>query len=79
MDGVDLLFDGERDDSLDIEIRLNGAESFARLVGFIGLEAMQAEAVFLRVNRDGAEPQFGGRAHDADGDFSAVQGKEFFH
>ena len=40
---------------------------------------MQAQAVFLRIDGDGAQAQLVGRAKNADGDFAAVQCQQFFH
>ena len=79
VDEIDALFFGERDDAFDIEIGLDGTEAFADQVGFVGFEAMEAEAVFFGVNGDGAQPELGGGAHDADRDFATVQGEEFLH
>jgi len=50
------------------------AHPFPDLIGFVGFEAVQAEAVLLRVDRHGAQPQLGRRAHNADGDLAAIQG-----
>ena len=33
---------------------------------------MQRKAIFVRVNRDGADAHFGCGAHDADGDFATI-------
>jgi hypothetical protein len=60
MDGVYAFLARQGDDAVDVE------------AGFIGLEAVQGEAVFLRVNGDGAQTQFAGGAQDADGNFAAV-------
>ena len=78
VDEIDAFFFGERDDAFDIEIGLDGTVAFADEVGFVGFEAMQAKAVFLRIDGDGAQAEFGGGAQDADGDFTTVQGKSFF-
>ena len=79
MDGVDALFLRQRDDAVDIQIGLDRAFALADQVGFVGFEAVQAEAVFLRINGHGADAQFIGRAQDADRDFAAVQGEKFTH
>jgi hypothetical protein len=72
MDRVDALLFRECDDPIDIEIRLYGTEPIADLIGFIGFEAMQTEAVLFRIDGNRAQAQFGGGAHDADGNFTAV-------
>ena len=70
---------GQRDDAFDVQVGFHRALALADQVGFVGLEAVQGEAVFLRIDGDGAQAQFVGRAQDADGDFAAIQGKKFFH
>ena len=72
MDGVDLVLLGERDDAGDVEVRPDRLARLADLVGLVGLEAVQGEAVFVRVDGDGADAQLVGRAEDADGDLAAV-------
>jgi hypothetical protein len=47
-------------------------------IGLVRLETVHAEkAVLLRVNGDGAKPEFRGRANDADGDLAAVGDEQF--
>ena len=79
MDGVDALFGGQRDDAVHVQIGLNRTFACADQVGFIGLEAMQAQPIFLRIDRDGSQAQLGGRAKDTDGDLTTVQREQFFH
>ena len=55
MDRVDALFRGQRDDALDVEIGLDRPLALADQVGFVGLEAVQREAVFLGIDGDGAQ------------------------
>ena len=68
------FFFGEGDDAFDIEVGLDGAEAFADEVGFVGFKAVQTEAIFFGIDGDRAEAEFGGGAHNADGDFTTVQG-----
>src|SRR4051794_7816244 len=79
VDRVDLFFRGERDDALEIEVGFDRPFAFADKIRFVGLESMQREAIFLRINGYRAQPEFIGRAQDADSDFAAIQSKEFFH
>lgn len=79
MDRVDLFFGGQRDDRVDIEVSLHGTFAAADQVGFVGFEAMQAEAIFLRVDGDGAELELVGGAENADGDLASIEREEFFH
>lgn len=78
VDGVDAFFFGEGDDAVDIEVSADGAFVFIELVGFVSFEAMGAEAVFVGVDGDRADAEFGGGSHDADGDLGAVGDEEFF-
>ena len=78
MDEVHASFHGEGDDAGDVEVSADGAFVFADEIRFIGLEAVDAEAVFLRVNGDGAQAQFGGGAKDADGNLAAIGHEQFF-
>jgi hypothetical protein len=73
MDGVDALFPGQGHNAFCVEIGLHRALAFAHEVRFVGLEAVQREAVFLRVDSDRAQPQFIGCAQNADGDFAAIE------
>ena len=72
MDGVDLVLAGQGDDAGDVEVGADRLAGLADAVGLVGLEAVQGEAVFVRVDGDGADAQFVGGAKDADGDFAAV-------
>jgi hypothetical protein len=70
---IHAAFFGERDDPVNIQIRLDGTFPRADLIGLVCLKAVQSETVFLRIDADGAESQFGGRAEDANSDFAAVR------
>ena len=72
MDGVNLALDGQGDDARDVEIGFDGGLAFADQVGLVGLETVQAEAIFLGIDGDGTQVQLGGGAKDADGDLAAV-------
>ena len=77
MNGIDADCSGKRDDAGDVEV---GADRFAGLadaVGLVRLEAVQGEAVLVRVDGDGADAEFVGRAEDADGDFAAIGDEQF--
>ncbi len=76
MDGVDVLFLRHRNDSLDVEIGSDGTLAGADQIRLIRLEAVDAEAVLLRIHGHSAESQFGGGAKDADGDFRPVGGHQ---
>ena len=48
-------------------------------IRFIRFEPMETQPVFLRIDGDRAKSEFGGGAKDTNGDFSAIQGQQFFH
>ena len=52
MDGVHAFFRSHRDNSVRVQIGLHGTFSLAYQVGFVGFEAMQAEPVFLGIDRN---------------------------
>ncbi len=54
------------------QIGLGGLHRLADQVAFVRLEAMQREAVLVRVDGDGTNAQLAGRPHDADGDLAAI-------
>ena len=76
MDRIDLGFDRDAQDVLDVEVRVHGRLAAAHQVGLVGLGPVQGEAVFLRVDRDGADAQLVGGAHDADGDLTAIRDEQ---
>ena len=60
------------DDAGDVEVGADRLAGLADAIGLVGLEAVQGEAVFVRVDGDGADAEFVGRAKDANGDLAAV-------
>ena len=78
MDRVDVVLFRDRDDAGNVEIRLDGALADTDLVRFVSLEAMERQAVFLRINRDGAQAELGGGAEDTNRDLAAISGEQFF-
>ena len=76
---VDPFFLGQGDDAVDVQIGFHRPLALADLVGFVGFEAVQAQPVFFGIDGDGAQAELGRRAHDADGDFTAIEGEQFFH
>ncbi len=57
MDRVDLVLAGQGNDAVDIEVRAERLARGADAIRLIGLEAMQREAILVRVNGDGANAQ----------------------
>ena len=72
MDRIGARLARDPQDVRNIEVGLDGALALADQIGLIGLGAMQAEAVFLRIDRDRLDVELVGRAHDADGDLAAI-------
>ena len=60
MDRVHALLLRDRDDALDVEIGADRSLPLADPVRFVRLETVEREAVFLGVDGDGAQAQFGG-------------------
>ena len=77
MNDVHALLLRERDDALDVEIRADRPLPLAHAISLVRLEAVHRKPILLGVNRDGAQAQFGRRAHDADGDLRAVSDEQF--
>ena len=76
---VDTFLLRQRHDAFHIQVSLDRPFAFADQIGFIRLEAMQREPVFLGVDGHRPQTQFVGGAEDADSDLAAIQSKEFFH
>ena len=74
MDRVDINGFSQSDDAVDVEIGLDRALVLPDLVGFVGLETVETEAVFFGIDGDCAEAEFIGGAEDADGDFATIEG-----
>ncbi|MCY1207759.1 hypothetical protein D9M72_193660 [compost metagenome] len=72
MNGVDLCLPGDAQDVVDVEVSRQRLLALADQIALIGLEAMQREAVFLRINRHRAHIHLGGGAHHADRDLGTV-------
>jgi len=73
MDGIDSSIPGHGDNAIDIKVGSHRPFAFAHKVGFVRLEPMHAEAVFLRIDRHRAEPQFRAGAEDPDGDLGTIR------
>ena len=78
MNRVHAFFLGDGNDALDVEIRGDRSLVLADEIRLVRLESVQAEAVGLRVDGDGAQIQFRARAENADGNLATVGSEEFF-
>jgi hypothetical protein len=81
VDRVGPVLLGDRDDLLDVQITLDGLPAVLRadLVRLVGLEAVEREAVLVRVDGDRLEPKLRGRPEHADGDLAPVGNQQFPH
>lgn len=79
MNRIHTLFRRHGDHPIDFQVRLHRSFAFADQIRLIGLEAMQAQPVFLRKDSHRTQSQFVGRSEDADGDFPAIQCQQFPH
>ena len=77
MNYVHALFLRQRDDARDVEIRAHRSFALTNQISLVRLEAMNRQPIFLRVDGHGAETQLGGRAKNADGDFTSVGDQQF--
>jgi hypothetical protein len=68
---------GEFHDALVVKVGSDRAFRRVELVGFVGLEAVDGKAVFLREDGNGAETELSGGAENPDRDFAAVGGHDF--
>ena len=76
MDRVDLVLLGQRDDVVDVQVRLQRLARLADRIRFVRLEAVEGVAILVRVHRDRANAQLVGAAKHADGDLAAIGGEQ---
>jgi hypothetical protein len=79
VDGVHALFGSHCNDAMRVQIGLHWTFSSSYEVRFVGFETMQAQSIFLRIDRHRSQAQLGGSAENTDGDLTTVQSKQFFH
>jgi hypothetical protein len=79
VDGIHAALFRDRHDPIDVEIGLDRSLTLADQIGFVSLESMQAQAIFVGIDSGGPDLQFVGGAENAYGDFSAIQGQKFFY
>ncbi len=79
VDGIDFVAFRQGDDAGDVEVGADRLAGLAGAVGFVGLEAVQGEAVLVGVDRHRADAQLGGGAKDADRDLAAVGDEELLN
>ena len=78
MDGIAVGLDRHADDVVHRQIGGDGAERLADGIGFVGLEAVEGEAVLVREDRDRGLAHLVGRAQDADRDLAPVRHQNSF-
>ncbi len=81
MNRVDAVAQRHFDDGRDVQVRADRLASFGRSdqKRFVGLEAVQREAILVAVDRHGLQPELGGGAKTADGDFRTVGDEQLLH
>ena len=77
VDAVDAMGLGQGHDPFDVEVGADRFAGAAHHVGLVGLEAVQREAVFMSVDRDGANAEFVCRSEHPDGDLAAIGDEQF--
>jgi hypothetical protein len=78
MNEINLPLFGQRYQAWDVKVSADRSLAFADQVGFIRLESMDAEAIFLGVNRHSPQSQLRRRPENADGDFIAIGSQQPF-
>ena len=73
MDGVALRLHRDANDVVHGQVGGDGAPPLADTVGLVGLEAVEGEVIFLRVDRDRGLAHLVGGAQDANGDLAPVR------
>ena len=79
MNRIDAAIPCQGDDPLDVEIGRDRTLVTAYFIGFVRLEAVQAETILVGIDRRGAQSEFGSRAHDASCDLAAVGRQQLLH
>ncbi len=78
MDGIDLVLLGQGDDAGYVEVGADRLAGLADAIRLVGLEAVQGEAIFMRVDGHRADAEFGRGAENASGDLAAVGNEQLF-
>src|SRR5579859_3061740 len=73
---IDILLLCEAYNSLDVEVGFDWPLTLANQIGFVGFEAMQREAVFVRINCNRAQAELIRGAKDSNRDFASVCSEE---
>src|SRR5260370_3353523 len=79
MNRVPALLFRPRNESRDVQVRFHGAFPGADLIRLVRFEAVQPQAIFLRVDADRTESQLVGGTENANSDFTAVSSKQFLN
>jgi hypothetical protein len=72
MNGSNLFAGRKINNAVYIQVSLDRPLALADQVSFVRFEAVQAKAVFLRVNGDGSESQLGGRTENSRRDLATI-------
>src|SRR5581483_10919281 len=72
MNGIDIRFPGDAKNVLYVEVGLDGTLVASHEIGLVGLGPMQREAILLRIDRHGSDPELRGGTHDTDRDLAPI-------
>ncbi len=72
VDGVHARIVGDLEDARHVQIGAHGFVAFAHHIALVRLEAVEGEAVLVRIDRHSLDAQFARRAEDANGDLTPV-------
>ena len=81
MNGVSSVLACDRNQRFDIQVRPDWLAAFRRpdQKCFIGLEAVQREAILVAVDRHRTQPELGGSPEAANRDLGSIGDEQFFH
>ena len=79
MNGIRAGIVGDPQELVDVEIGADGIAPAPDDVTLVGLEAMEGETVFVRVDRDRADAQLRRRAKHPDRDLAPIRDQQFAH
>jgi hypothetical protein len=77
VNGIHPVFLGDADNLSYVEVSANGFALATNLVGFVRLETMQGEAIFVGIDSHGPKAEFGGCPKHPDRNFTSVRNQKF--
>src|SRR5262249_55646621 len=77
MDRMDFIAQSQLHNRVDVEIGADWFARFADRIRLVRFEAMQGEAVFMRIHGDRADAELVSGSEDANGNLTAVRSQDF--